>query len=145
MNLGSVWTDGSGIEYRSYYYTTQLSLGDHSYYFYFTDIQGNSARLPLSGSFSGPTVVDGNLDPVADAGGPYQVKVGQTVTFDGGGSFDPDGSIVEYEWHYQNGLHWGKTVQTIYYVPGTWQVKLTVTDDDGATDVDTTTVKVTLL
>jgi hypothetical protein len=38
--------------------------------------------------------------PVANAGGPYTVAIGNDVTFDGSGSFDPDlgDSIVEYRW-----------------------------------------------
>jgi len=33
-----------------------FSEGNHTYYFYFTDGQGGSARLPTSGTFSGPTI-----------------------------------------------------------------------------------------
>ncbi len=35
-----------------------LGVGNHSYYFYFTDGQGGSARLPSSGMFSGLSVSD---------------------------------------------------------------------------------------
>ena len=33
-----------------------LGVGSHNYYFYFTDGQGGSARLPSSGTFFGPSV-----------------------------------------------------------------------------------------
>ena len=40
----------------TYTYTTSLGSGNHSFYFYFKDTKGASARLPQSGSFSGPIV-----------------------------------------------------------------------------------------
>ena len=35
----------------------------HNYYYYFEDGNGGTARLPLSGGYSGPTVSDGGWDP----------------------------------------------------------------------------------
>ena len=40
----------------TYRYRTTLSAGSHNYYFYFTDGNGGSDRLPSSGTHSGPTV-----------------------------------------------------------------------------------------
>jgi hypothetical protein len=43
-----------------------LSVGwGHNYYFYFEDGNGGTARLPSSGSYSGPTIDDGEWDPWA--------------------------------------------------------------------------------
>ncbi len=39
-----------------YQYTTQLRGGNHNYYFYFSDGVA-SARLPVNGSYNGPTVI----------------------------------------------------------------------------------------
>lgn len=39
-----------------YEYSTTLSAGSHSYYFYFDDGHGNTVRLPTSGVYSGPNV-----------------------------------------------------------------------------------------
>ena len=39
-----------------------------------------------------------NQDPVADAGDDQTVEYGQTVTLDGTGSVDPDGTIATYSW-----------------------------------------------
>ena len=46
------------------------------------------------------TVSDsGNHAPIADPGGPYAGEVGETITLDGSGSYDPDGDeITLYEW-----------------------------------------------
>ncbi|HZJ06798.1 MAG TPA: PKD domain-containing protein, partial [Nocardioidaceae bacterium] len=63
--------------------------------------------------------------------------------FDGGGSTDSDGSIVSYNWDFGDStLGSGANVQHAYTGPGDYQVKLTVTDDDGAASSKTTTVSV---
>lgn len=40
----------------------------------------------------------GHDDPVANAGGPYSVPEGGSVTLAGSGSADPDATVVSYEW-----------------------------------------------
>jgi len=47
------------------------------------------------------TIVDDGVNhaPIADPGGPYAGEVGETITLDGSGSYDPDGDeITLYEW-----------------------------------------------
>ncbi|ADU67015.1 PKD domain containing protein [Desulfurispirillum indicum S5] len=39
-----------------------------------------------------------NAVPVADAGGPYEIELGETVTLDGSGSSDADGDTLSYHW-----------------------------------------------
>jgi hypothetical protein len=41
-----------------------------------------------------------NQAPVADAGGPYTATVGALMSADGTGSTDPDGSVLDYLWHW---------------------------------------------
>lgn len=41
-----------------------------------------------------------NQPPVADPGGPYSGAVGALVAVDGTGSFDPDGSVLDYLWQW---------------------------------------------
>jgi len=84
--------------------------------------------------------------PVADAGGPYSGYIGEAIQFDGRGSYDPDGTIMEYRWWF--GVEWtdedtamGPTPTYTYTSippPGYYQVVLTVTDNDGYTASDTT-------
>jgi predicted secreted protein len=92
----------------------------------------------------------GNAPPVADAGRAQSVSSGATVTLDGSGSHDPDGSIGRYAWAQTSGspaitLAGASTAQPTFIAPGgtaTLGFTLTVTDDAGATGTATVTVTV---
>ena len=68
-----------------------------------------------------------------------------TVTFNGSGSYDLDGTIVSYEWDFGDGSPTELTASTVhpYVAAGTYLATLTVTDDDGGTDDATVTIVVT--
>ncbi|HEV2844047.1 MAG TPA: PKD domain-containing protein, partial [Thermoanaerobaculia bacterium] len=58
------------------------------------------------------------------------------VSFDAGCSSDSDGTIVSYQWNFGDGTTGsGAFPSHRYSQDGLYQVTLTVTDDDGATDV----------
>ena len=79
-----------------------------------------------------------NEPPVANAGGPYTGVVGSPVSFNGSGSSDPDGSITRYVWNFGDGSNGtGIRPSHSYATAGTFAVVLTVMDNDGATDSDT--------
>jgi len=64
---------------------------------------------------------------------PEEPYAGQEVSFDASGSEDPDGKIVGYSWDFGDGeVGEGVEVKHLFEKPGTYTVKLTVTDDDGA-------------
>lgn len=66
-------------------------------------------------------------------------------TFDASASKDADGSIAKYEWTFGDGsTGTGRTAQHAYAEAGTYQVKLTVTDDKGTTHSITKSVEVTV-
>jgi len=66
------------------------------------------------------------------------------VEFDAGDSTDSDGTIASYEWDFGDGdSGTGETTSHTYAAPGTYPVSLTVTDNDGATDVVAQDVVVT--
>ncbi|UCG69148.1 MAG: PKD domain-containing protein [Thermoplasmata archaeon] len=87
--------------------------------------------------FIGPGEPPTNQPPVADAGPDQMVEEGETVYFDGSGSYDPDGYIVNYTWYFGDGnFGYGEYPTHVYHIPGTYNVTLTVKDDEGATDTD---------
>jgi PKD repeat protein len=87
----------------------------------------------------------GNQLPTADANGPYSGITGVSLTFDGTGSSDPDGTIVSYDWDFGDGIGTGTgaTPSYTYGAAGTYTVSLTVTDNDGDTDTATSTATIT--
>jgi len=84
-----------------------------------------------------------NIAPVADAG-PYQVvNVNEQVQFDGSGSYDLDGTIVNYYWVFDDGATGSGVAPTHTYTQeGTYSVTLFINDDDGALDADFTNILV---
>ena len=75
----------------------------------------------------------GNLVPVAVASAsPTSGVVPLTVSFDGSGSSDADGTIVSYTWYFGDGASAsGITVSHTYTTPGGYTARLTVTDNQG--------------
>jgi uncharacterized delta-60 repeat protein len=58
--------------------------------------------------------------------------VGQTCTFDGTGSSDGDGTVVNYYWNFGDGQSGtGSTAQHTYNLIGNYTVSLTVSDNSG--------------
>ena len=83
-----------------------------------------------------------NKKPVANAsaGEPYQGFVNSEILFDGSSSNDPDGNITKWFWVFGDNTNGtGKIVNHTISKVGTYTVTLTVTDNDGATNTDTTT------
>ena len=63
---------------------------------------------------------------------PLMPAVGETVIFDASASYDPNGVIEKYEWNFGDGkTAEGMTVTHVYEKDGTYNVTLTVTDNDG--------------
>ena len=87
------------------------------------------------------------VPPVANATGPYVGDEGSLITFDASGSYDPDGSIVLYEWDFDGDEIYDNS-STSPTATFTWgddymgTVTLRVTDDDGLSDTDTAGITV---
>jgi parallel beta-helix repeat protein len=98
-----------------------------------------------AGNWAIDTVVITVLDvtsPVANAGENQTVNVGETVSFDAGGSTDNVG-IVSYEWDFGDETSGtGKTATHEYANAGTYTVTLTVKDAAGNQATDTMIVTV---
>ncbi len=79
-----------------------------------------------------------NAAPVAVAAGSCEALA---CDFSSVGSRDSDGTIASYAWNFGDGkTGTGATPAHTYTAAGTYTVRLTVTDDDGATASTTTTV-----
>ena len=69
---------------------------------------------------------------------PTSPKTGEKLRFDDSRSGDPDGAIEEYRWTFGDGnSSFSESPTHKYFEPGTYTVKLKVTDDEGGTDTIT--------
>ena len=74
---------------------------------------------------------------------PSRPLVGQTVTFNGSNSLDPDGAIATYIWEFGDGtVGRGLTAAHNYTDAGTYTIELVVVDEDGFSDRDVQTITV---
>jgi PKD repeat protein len=73
-----------------------------------------------------------NLPPVAVISAPSSAYEGELVTFDGSGSYDPDGTVVDYMWDFGDGVTGEDEIAShIFQSIGTYEVTLVVTDNEG--------------
>ncbi len=85
-----------------------------------------------------------NQAPAAAISGPTTATVGTPVSFSGAGSTDADGTIVAYAWNFGDGTSGtGATVSRTFAAAGAFTVRLTVTDNLGATGTRDQVVTVT--
>ena len=89
------------------------------------------SSLPMD--VGGDDTGDANQSPEVVTESTVVGLVGEPTTFDGSGSFDPDGTIVQYSWTFGDGVTGtGAVADHTYAAAGNYDVTLTVTDDAGA-------------
>jgi PKD repeat protein len=112
--------------------------------FYLT-VRGVGKGDPANGGYSnygsvGQYAVSGSVPsasgqaPVASASAsPTSGTAPLTSNFSGAGSYDPDGSIVAYEWNFGDGsaVAAGATVSHVYANAGSYAAQLKITDNSG--------------
>lgn len=130
-------------EYRARFTATPDFHGTDHYDYIVADPQGASA----TGRVTFIVEPAPNNAPVADAGTDMTELDAdnsgvESVTLDGSGSSDSDGTIVSYSWTVE-GVQVATGVSVDYAAPvGTTTVKLTVTDNSGDSSTDTVLVTV---
>ncbi|WP_243076170.1 PKD domain-containing protein [Microbacterium sp. SS28] len=130
-NWGDATPAGSGVTASH----TYAAAGDYTVILTVTDNDGTTATknaVVTAAPNQSPT-------PVFTA-----TPTNLTVALNAGGSSDPDGTIAAYAWKYgDGGTGTGVTSSRTYAVAGTYIVELTVTDNEGATNVTQQSVTVT--
>ncbi len=132
---GNGSTDATGIvQARSF------SAGTHSVRLTVTDNDGATDTVIRTVTVTSSP----NLPPTAAfTVSPSSGQPGTWFTFSASPSVDPDGSIVNYTWDFGDGSSGsGVTAYNNYLEAGTYTVRLTVTDNDGASDTATQFVSV---
>ena len=86
----------------------------------FVNIQASNNQAPYAVATASPTVGSAPL----------------SVSFNSSGSYDNDGSIASRSWTFGDGSSSNATNPSyVYTTPGTYTAQLTITDNNGATDV----------
>jgi uncharacterized protein YycO len=106
----------------------------------------NLANQPPVASFKSLNVIErGYSDEETFDGGHM---VGGVIRFDPTASYDPDGEITEYEWDFDNGTKFSTGSPNVYDITfgeaRVYNVKLTVTDNNGSTNTFEETLDLTL-
>ena len=122
--LGNYWCDYTGSD------ADNDGIGDTPYI-----IDHDKDHYPLMEPWENYFAPE-NQPPVANfTYTPEHPTVNQTVTFDASFSYDPDGTIVSYDWDFGDGATASGVVVThAYSVAGNYTVTLIITDDSGATN-----------
>jgi len=101
----------------------------------------------LSGCSGGGTTppITPNQSPTASfTANPTSGTAPLEVSFNGSNSSDSDGTIISYAWDFKDGnTGTGQSISHTFSSAGSYNVELTVTDDEGATDSATKTITIT--
>lgn len=126
---------GSGVN------PTHSYFNDGTYIVTLRVSDGQFESVPVSTT---ATVTTPNEKPVANPGGPYSAKVGESIRFNGTQSRDSDGSISLYSWNFGDGnFETGSRPFHTYAAAGNYTVSLEVTDNQGAKHTQSTQATIT--
>ncbi|MBO0882882.1 MAG: PKD domain-containing protein, partial [Mycobacterium sp.] len=114
-------------------------LTTYSYRLYASDADGNT----VAGNAVSVTTKSGTGNSPPTAAFSWSTTASLTASFDGSASSDPDGTITSYAWDFGDGeTGAGPSPVHTYDAAGTYNVRLTVTDNAGATGTVTHSVAI---
>ena len=137
--VGYAWDFGDGATSKGAQVSHGFTAaGTYTVALTVTDDRGATGRATLTATVTDapppPPPPPVNQPPVAVLTGPATGLTGDTLTFDGTGSHDPDGQVVAWALDFGDGSTSATATAThAFAAPGTYTVTLTVTDDAGAT------------
>jgi RHS repeat-associated protein len=103
----------------------------------------NTPGKVIFDNFKAASNSQANQTPLANPGGPYIAVQNTSVQLNGSSSYDPDGTIENYQWNFGDGIiDSGPAPEHTYGAAGTYIVTLTVTDNGGLTSTGSTTVTI---
>ncbi len=140
------------LEYEITIDTTGMSEGTYELYARLNSSDGGNEHSYDSSSVTFSITAPVNEPPIADAGGPYNVREGGSVVLNGTGSSDPDGDTLSYSWTILRAPG-GSTMtgtggpRPTFHAPqvnfdSTATVELTVSDGMGGTDSATAVINI---
>ena len=143
--VGYVWSiDGRDDLTEADPVVTLEEAGEYAIILTVTDDDGATDADTVVVTVTAPEPEPENIAPIAVATAtPISGTAPLTVSLDGTGSTDEDGTITAYAWTIPGADNATEaTVSVTFAEAGAYEVILTVTDDDGATDSDTVTITV---
>ena len=137
------WREGAIVVATGQSPSVSLGVGTHTLTLQVTDDDGASSTDTVLIAVNPPP----NQAPVANAGSDQVVtdsdgSGGESVTLNGTGSSDSDGSIVTYAWREGVNVVATGANPSVTLSVGTHTLTLQVTDDDGASSTDTVLIAV---
>jgi PKD repeat protein len=108
------------------------------------DEQQHSDTASVTVTVEDDTTDDVEIDAALNVSA-TDVAVGETISFDASGSESDGSTIVSYEWTIGNGTSFSSQVPTIEYAyqnSGTYDVSVTVVDEEGNTATESQTISV---
>jgi serine protease len=132
------WTFGDGTtDYGAFVSRQYTEPGEYEVTLTVTDDRGatDTAKQTITVTNAAPNPV---ITPPPSSG-----TVGEALTFDASESDDPDGTIERYDWGFDDGsTAEGETVAHAFETAGIHWITLSVTDEYGATERTSTSIRI---